>query len=247
MKISARWTSYILGGLYLCSFLSCSVVPKHLSGKIETIDVYYVNYACDCPNFIRVTNFDISNLDSVDAENHLYITPAAADLFLPGDYYAEDHFNYILRLTGQFYTDKGVPKTYYPNTNEKPESGFVFLYSDYQLIPIPQPKEPPYDSIILNKLHGAWISETDSAAYISITDSIWTFGYKGEKNYHDDNYTISVTDTLTQFVKSGQENYFIVLDNAKTKTYFEILTLNDTTFSYFVYPQLHVQVYRKSN
>ncbi|MBK8342795.1 MAG: hypothetical protein IPL12_05390 [Bacteroidetes bacterium] len=96
-------------------------------------------------------------------------------------------------------------------------------------------------------MHGEWISETDSAAYISINDSIWTFGYKGEKNYQDDNYSISITDTLTQFVKSSQANYFIVLDNSKTKTYFEILTLTDTTFSYFVYPQLHVQAYRKSN
>ncbi len=246
MKFLARRFSYILVGLYLCSNLSCSVVPKHLSGEIETIDVYYINQACDCPNFIQVTDLKTPNVDSIDTETQLYITPAEPDLYLTGEYYLNDHFNYLLRLTGQFYTDKGVPKTYVPNTNEKPEPSRVFLYTDYQLVPIIQPKEPPYDSIILNKLHGEWISETDSAAYISINDSIWTFGYKGEKNFQDDNYYISITDTLTQFVKSTQENYFIILDNVKAKTYLEILTLNDTTFSYFVYPQMHVHVYRKT-
>ena len=56
-----------------------------------------------------------------------------------------------------------------------------------------------------------------------------------------------IIEQLDMFSWTIKKHTVIVLDNAKTKTYFEILTLNDTTFSYFVYPQMHVQVYRKSN
>ena len=67
--------------------------------------------------------------------------------------------------------------------------------------------------------------------------------------------------TLSEFVKiiaTSKRNIFpvvndqnkllgiIILDNVKAKTYLEILTMKDTTFSYFVYPQMHVHVYRKT-
>jgi hypothetical protein len=42
----------------LLSLDSCNLQPTQLSGKTETITVSYINWACDCPDFVDTKVYD---------------------------------------------------------------------------------------------------------------------------------------------------------------------------------------------
>src|ERR1700741_3669984 len=108
--------------IFIIFFVSCSneKPPEKLSGKTETIEVSYINWACDCPDFIE-TKYSDSGIEFEQKEKYcIYIEPASNNLKIPEDFYNEQHFKYYLKLTGQYYTDKGVPVTYEKKIVEHP-------------------------------------------------------------------------------------------------------------------------------
>ena len=115
--------------LFQCSCSSNQ--PKQLSGKIETLDVMYINWACDCADFIEQGRY-IDN--EPNDEDLFFIEPAHDSLKIPDEYFSTGHFDYYLRLSGQFYVDKGIPDSYEQKTPEKPEKARVFRYDSYELI-----------------------------------------------------------------------------------------------------------------
>jgi hypothetical protein len=123
---------------WLCSFLlivSCSSQqPQKLSDKIETIEVGYVNWACDCANFIETRYYKASNNYEVKEEDCIYIEPSDTSIKIPDSYFDKGHFEKHLILTGRFYIDKGVPSTYDNKTPETPETAKVFRYTKFEFV-----------------------------------------------------------------------------------------------------------------
>jgi len=113
---------------------SCDNQPTKLSGKTETIEVSYINWACDCADFIE-TKFYAGNSEyEAKEEDCIFIEPANPNIKIPENYFEKGHFENHLKLTGQFYIDKGVPNTYERKTPEAPEKAKVFRYVKFELV-----------------------------------------------------------------------------------------------------------------
>jgi hypothetical protein len=108
--------------------------PWILSTDEKTIEVTYVNWACDCADFIETKNYADSPTSEPASEDYLFIEPANPQLALKNNFYEKDHFEKNLRLTGHFYIDKGVPASYEMKTPEKPEHARVFRYDKIEYI-----------------------------------------------------------------------------------------------------------------
>lgn len=114
--------------------ISCNNQPKKLSNKVETIDVAYVNWACDCANFIDLKTLNSYSDHEIKAEDCFFIEPESKELIIPDVYYNTTHFKYYLKLHGQFYEDKGVPSSYTQKTELKPDKAKVFRYSSFEFV-----------------------------------------------------------------------------------------------------------------
>jgi len=121
----------ILGLIWLTN---CNDQPKNLSGMTETIEVSYVNWACDCANFIERKFYKYNSYYEAKEEDCIFIEPTNKDRKIPDIYYEKGHFEYFLKLKGQFYKDKGVPNSYDRKTPEKPEPARVFRYDSFELV-----------------------------------------------------------------------------------------------------------------
>lgn len=107
--------------------------PYSLSDTEKVIEVYYVNYACDCPQWIEL-KFSKNNPEYETNENDcIYLESENPQLQIVEDEFVEDYFLKKLRLTGHFYTDIGISRTYYSEF-EKPDPARVFRYSKIEII-----------------------------------------------------------------------------------------------------------------
>ncbi len=124
----------VCGLSLLFSLTQCSFdrKPSRLSDKTETIEVIYVNWACDCPDWVE-TRFSRDSAGP-DQRNCIYIEPSSPDLAVPDSFYSTKHFSQTLRLSGRFYLDKGIPDGYEPKTVGKTEPGKVFRYDNIEFI-----------------------------------------------------------------------------------------------------------------
>lgn len=139
-KISIRFNSRIVAfGCFayvmLFFFLSsCTSAPSNLSDNSETIELDYINWACDCPDFAEA-NSNTQNPDyEIREEDCFYIEAARPDSAVPQAFYDSLHFDYRLKLHGSFYKDVVVPADYEAKTPERPEKGRVFRYTEYELV-----------------------------------------------------------------------------------------------------------------
>lgn len=104
---------------------------KDLENTIQTLDLMYVAWACQCANW--VTKADIEkyqeNSDKL-AASAVFIEPADSAKDLPDTLaYSGD----LIKFTGQFYKDKGYPKKY-PKTEMQVDKAKVFRYTKYQVL-----------------------------------------------------------------------------------------------------------------
>jgi len=113
---------------------SCNNQPTKLSGKTETIEVSYINWACDCADFIETKFYSYNSEYEAKVEDCIFIEPSNKANKIPDDYYDKGNFDYYLKLNGQFYNDQGVPKSYDRKTPEKPKKAKVFRYDSFELI-----------------------------------------------------------------------------------------------------------------
>ncbi|MFL5765400.1 MAG: hypothetical protein ACJ77K_15755 [Bacteroidia bacterium] len=106
--------------------------PNNLSGKVEIIEVDYIQWACDCANWIQVK--DEKNCSNGIDENKCFFIEAENSSLkeVENSFVFAVHSN-KLRLTGQFYTDKGIASDY-DSENEKPDPARVFRYSKIEII-----------------------------------------------------------------------------------------------------------------
>ena len=108
--------------------------PKELSNKIETIEVGYVNWACDCANFYEAKLYSENKDYRLKADECIFIEPKEKSLKIPEDYFDTIYRNKNLRLMGRFYLDEGISSTYEMKTPEKPNYSKVFQYESYEII-----------------------------------------------------------------------------------------------------------------
>ncbi len=108
--------------------------PTQLSGKQETIEVTYINWACACANYLDVRLFAGDSMYEVQDKDCFFITPANPAIVVPESFGFEERWDCNLRLTGQFYFDEGIPTSYISPSPEKPEYARVFLNSHFELV-----------------------------------------------------------------------------------------------------------------
>ncbi len=126
-------TSAFLFLLLKYQFITPLDYPSGLSDKEEVIEVYYVNWACDCAQWIE-TKYSKANPNYKTNESDcIYIESENQQLQVIEDEFARDYFLKRLKLTGKFYKNKGISSTYAAE-NEKPDKAKVFRYSKIEII-----------------------------------------------------------------------------------------------------------------
>jgi hypothetical protein len=122
----------VIGILTITMLISCSDFKSNrLVEKEQTIELSYIAWACDCANW--VTQEDIQKYHDTPGDTlanlSIFIEPADKSLSLP------DTLGYngdIIKFTGHFYKEKGLPKDY--RSQENPDKASVFRYTKYQVI-----------------------------------------------------------------------------------------------------------------
>ncbi len=125
----AAFVLFVFLWLSGCSF---DQQPTHLSNTRETIIVAYINWACDCPDWIE-TKYRRDSIE-IDEDLCIYIEPAEPALAVPDSFYTNGQFFQTLRLSGRFYLDKGIPVCYQAKSTGKTAPGKVFYYDRIELI-----------------------------------------------------------------------------------------------------------------
>jgi hypothetical protein len=103
-----------------------------LSGKIEVIDLRHVRRSCACPEWIDATRFKDSAQTPGDA--YIYLEAARSAPEIPSSYWALQDSGYLVRLRGEFYQGKTIPRDYAAKTAQSPLPALVFQYTSSQLI-----------------------------------------------------------------------------------------------------------------
>ncbi len=129
------FVAVILAWFGYLSYLERSKQPSQLSGKEEIIEVMYVNWACDCADFID-TSFFVEGYE-IDEKDCIFIEPSTENLVIDSDSLYHKQFDYFIKLKGQYYIDKGVPTSYECKTAEPmmtADKAKVFRYSSYEFV-----------------------------------------------------------------------------------------------------------------
>lgn len=102
-----------------------------LNEKVETIELKYIAWACDCANWATVEDLKkySGNVGDSLAYHSIFIEPADESIKLPDTI---GYSNDILRFTGQFYENRGFPKSY--RSFQNPNQARIFRYTDYRVV-----------------------------------------------------------------------------------------------------------------
>jgi hypothetical protein len=123
----------LIGLIFL---MSCDKQPKRLSGKIEIIEVSYCNWACSCADYIETKYYNKPNYE-LNADDCIFIEPSNPNMKIPDNFL---NIEFILKLKGQFYLDKGIPNSYDRKTPEAPKKARVFRFDSFKLIKMTKDK-----------------------------------------------------------------------------------------------------------
>jgi hypothetical protein len=112
-------------------FLLFSCDTNRLEDKVQTIELEYIPWACDCANWSSAEDIDTyhDNKDDSLAILSIFVEPADPSLVLP------DTIGYIndrIRFTGQFYKAKGFPEGF--TSSEKGIKSRVFRYTKFEVL-----------------------------------------------------------------------------------------------------------------
>ena len=133
LSILLMTTVGLLAGItYYNSTVTFLDRPFFLSGNNVTIVASRVDWMCNCANFVDTTTYK-TNPVTEPADNDYFFIEAAQ----PGQHWDRNHFakNKYIRLTGQFYIDKGLPKEYeLGQLEEKPDHARVFKFDKIEYL-----------------------------------------------------------------------------------------------------------------
>ena len=98
--------------------------PFFLSDNQVTIVATHVDWMCNCANFVETSSYMTNPITEPDDHDYFFIEAANSDRVVDRDYFIK---NKHVRLTGQFYLDKGIPREYkLGHLEDKPEHARVF-------------------------------------------------------------------------------------------------------------------------
>ncbi|HLG03693.1 MAG TPA: hypothetical protein VI731_08875 [Bacteroidia bacterium] len=102
-----------------------SEIPDAFVGKLERKTLAYIAFACDCPNYVVLSDKDSNNL----YREEFYIEPASENLIIPGELaYNMNEFE----LTGIITEENGWP-SFNKFMDPDPPNGRVFTYWAYKV------------------------------------------------------------------------------------------------------------------
>lgn len=118
---------------------SYSEIPDSLKGKLDTMTLAYIAFACDCPNYVK-----LSSKDSIGQyKEAYYIQPVSKELIIPEVLrYDRNEFELIGILSKEY----GLP-TYFGFMDPDPPPGPIFTYWSYSVIRPYKFYGPPYKVI----------------------------------------------------------------------------------------------------
>jgi len=96
---------------------------NEISDKTTTITVSYAAIACNCAQWFETKYQGVKFLEGVE---RLYIEPASKELTNASDLWDGEHLPLILKITGRFSKEKGLPITYH--IKGEPEKARIFWY-----------------------------------------------------------------------------------------------------------------------
>lgn len=114
-----------------------------LTGKTETIELYYIAWACACANW--ATSADLAKYQDNGLEHHsIFIEPAKPELDVPVYFEPGRHF---ITVTGEFYVKPDYPKGT-TSTEGGLEKAKVFRYTKIEVQEIPYEFSPKDDTTL---------------------------------------------------------------------------------------------------
>ncbi|MBS1508938.1 MAG: hypothetical protein JSS79_20035 [Bacteroidetes bacterium] len=97
--------------------------PFILSHTTETIIATRVDWMCHCANFVDTTMYKTNPATEPSDDDYFFIESDSASQ-LDRDYFSKNEY---IKLTGQFYIDKGIPEEYkLGHIEDKPDHARVF-------------------------------------------------------------------------------------------------------------------------
>ena len=107
------------------------IEKNSLNEKVETIELTYIAWACDCANWATREDLEkySENIEDSLAYQSIFIEPSNESIKLPDTL---GYSNDIIKFTGQFYQNRGFPKGY--QSFESPDKARVFRYTDYKVV-----------------------------------------------------------------------------------------------------------------
>lgn len=107
--------------------LKNEIVPG-LESNLDTLELTYQHFACDCPNWCDVSRAPVDPEPSMSPLYRYYIEPASLNLNLT------PHISQCrVRLIGRHYAENGLPKNV-QFTDPDPTTGNVFRYYAYEIL-----------------------------------------------------------------------------------------------------------------
>ncbi len=112
------------------TILSCSSLTNKLDDKIETVELHYITWACDCANWATID--DINKYNDADklASHCIFIEPANKSLIL------SDTLGFNgdrIQFTGQYYKNVGYPKDFF-TIEEHVDKAKILRYTSFKII-----------------------------------------------------------------------------------------------------------------
>ena len=104
-----------------------------LENKTQTIELSYINWACDCADWATPEQLTklADNINDTLAKASVYIEPIAKSKELPDSIYCTGT---TVKFHGQFYKHKKFPKNYF--SVELPGRAKVFRYDNYEIVKV---------------------------------------------------------------------------------------------------------------
>jgi hypothetical protein len=131
MKIKRRLTlvlflgtiGLVFGVLFYNSTVTPFDRPFFLSNTKETIIATRVDWMCNCANFVDTTKYETNSVTEPKDDDYFFIESSHPDQ-LDRDYFIKNKY---VKLTGQFYIDKGIPGEFIlGHIEDKPDHARVF-------------------------------------------------------------------------------------------------------------------------
>lgn len=118
--------------------------PNSLEEETVEIEVQYIRWACPCANWLPLpfdsTLLDLEYDDGFDhdpmAESCIFIEATSDNRFNLDEWEEQNGYQATinLKLTGRFYSDKGISRDYISPVAIKPKHARVFQYDSYQVL-----------------------------------------------------------------------------------------------------------------